>query len=71
MRQRDYLDAVGAELSRLGAVDWYVDHGGRHDKLRITIGERTLSYTIPRSPSDHRAARNACSDLRRMIRSIH
>jgi hypothetical protein len=59
---RDRLLDLGAEHVE------FVHPGGRHPpRCLFSVGDRQCRLTIPNSPSDHRAIRNAVADARRLV----
>lgn len=68
-RAREVYDAVLAELKAAGLPEPTLTAGGKHYKLHIIIGARTRTITLPRSPSDPRAAIIKVGDVRRLLQS--
>lgn len=59
---------IGALVKTLVRKGWTFRRGGKHGKLRGPSG--TLTLTVPRSPSDHRAFLNFNHDVRHVLSSI-
>lgn len=64
---REHLDALTAVLMKNGIQEWVIDDQGRHYRLLFMVNGKKRFYVFPRSASDHRAVKNAVSDLRKMI----
>src|SRR5579864_446203 len=54
-------------LNRYGIGDVELQHNGPHQRLIFTHNGRAKSFVIPATPSDHRGAMNAVSELRRYL----
>lgn len=53
------------QLLRCG---WDFEHGGCHGKLISPLGRK---FTVPKTPSDHRAFQNFKHDLRKLTQQPH
>jgi hypothetical protein len=63
------LEAALRELNDAGIRDIERSYGGRHQQIRWHANGHGLRvYTLPITPSDHRANRNVRADIRRMLR---
>jgi len=60
------LDVVTFELDRRG-IPHTITHGGKHAKVSFVVDGRPRHQAVSLSPSDHRAPRNALSELRRKL----
>jgi hypothetical protein len=56
---------INALVTALVRQGWSFCRGGKHGKLRMPSGKRTL--TVPTSPSDHRAFLNFRRDVHRAM----
>ncbi|WP_246695436.1 Bro-N domain-containing protein [Methylobacterium sp. P1-11] len=65
--KNDCLDAVTAVLDELG-IAYAVGRGGKHHRIDFEVNGRRCRTTAPVTPSDHRAALNGASQVRRIIR---
>ena len=61
-----FTEEITAGLDRMGQK-YEVVNGGKHPKLMLEVNGRTVKYPIPYSPSDHRAAKNCLSEIRKII----
>lgn len=61
------LDATKRELEEAG-IEYEVENGKRHHKVRFTVRGRKCMVTCSCSSSDHRASLNARLQVRREIR---
>lgn len=66
-KSREHVEALTAVLVKNGIKDWDIDDQGRHFRLVFKHKGKERFYVFPRSASDHRAIKNAVSDLRKMI----
>lgn len=64
---KDFDAAIARELKAAGVGHYKVEHGGKHPRLVFEHDGRPLSYTLPGSPSDHRALLNMVHDLRGLL----
>jgi hypothetical protein len=62
------VDAACRELMAQGLPFRIDDTTGRHVKVLFEVRGKKLMWTGSRTTSDHRAAKNARGDVRRMIR---
>lgn len=56
------LDAVG--------VAYTIEHGGRHAKVRFTVGAVTQLYVCSGNANAMRSKRNSRAGIRRMLRQL-
>jgi len=64
---KDFDAAIARELKAAGVEHYKVERGGKHPRLVFEHDGRQLSYTLPGSPSDHRALLNMVHDLRGLL----
>ncbi|CCG41084.1 hypothetical protein [Magnetospirillum molischianum] len=64
---KDFDAAIARELRAAGVDDYKVERGGKHPRLVFGHAGRQFSYTLPGSPSDHRALLNMVHDLRGLL----
>jgi len=64
---KDFDAAIARELKSAGVDDYKVERGGKHPRLVFDHDGRQISYTLPGSPSDHRALLNMVHDLRGLL----
>ena len=64
---REHIALAVKELDESGRP-WELEVGGKHNRLLYVVGGRTLVAILPTSPSDHRAALNFRSYIRKTIR---
>lgn len=62
----DFTQELKAGLKVIG-VPYNTEYGGKHHKLLLDVNGKTVKYTLPVSPSDHRAAKNALSEIRGIL----
>jgi hypothetical protein len=62
----DYTQEIQAGLKRMD-IPWNVENGGTHDKLILDVHGKTVKFPIAKTSSDHRAAKNALADIRRLV----
>lgn len=60
------LAAVLEELGRFGLSPTVEQ--GKHLKVRFEVNGQRRTYTVPRSPSDHRSIPNCRAGVRRLLR---
>lgn len=65
--KNECLDAVAAVLDEAG-IAYTIGHGGKHYRIDFEVNGRRCRTTCPVTPSDHRAALNGASQVRRIIR---
>lgn len=65
--KNECLDAVTGALEEAG-IAYTVGHGGKHYRIDFEVNGRRCRTTCPVTPSDHRAALNSASQVRRIIR---
>lgn len=58
---------VADELRKHGAKDIHFVHGSKHGRVYYAWNGREQFYVVPMSESDHRAAKRARSDIRRIL----
>lgn len=63
------ITAVTAELEAVG-LDYQVERGKNHPKIRFQANGRSYTYVVPGSASDHRSMMNCRSGIRRMLREL-
>ena len=64
---RVFLSQLEDFLEPYGAVIAGIENGGRHSKVLIQFGGRTMKRAIPGTPSDHRAMKNFMHQLRHEV----
>jgi len=64
---KDFDAAIARELKTAGVEHYRVERGGKHPRLVFEHDGRPFSYTLPGSPSDHRALLNMVHDLRGLL----
>ncbi|EPY00449.1 hypothetical protein [Magnetospirillum fulvum] len=64
---KDFDAAITRELKAAGVEHYKVERGGKHPRLVFEHDGRQFSYTLPGSPSDHRALLNMVHDLRGLL----
>jgi len=60
---RKFTDAMAKDLRKLG---FEVEHGSKHHHVYVP-GNDGRRCTIPKTASDHRSMKNACSELKRKL----
>lgn len=62
------IEAAKTELARVGIRDVMIAHGGKHPQLHFKInGGPVHVFSVPGTPSDHRAPANVRTSLRRYL----
>ncbi|CCG07642.1 hypothetical protein [Pararhodospirillum photometricum] len=64
---KDYEAAINRLMQRAKISDHRLVMGGKHLRLVFTRDGREHRYTVPVSPSDHRAIKNMERDLRQLL----
>ncbi len=64
---KDVLALIDRQMQAAGITEHRLEMGGKHPRLVYVQNGQTHSYTLPGTPSDHRAARNLVADLRRAL----
>jgi hypothetical protein len=59
-----------AELSKWTGFNWEYQHGGRHTKIVLKVGERQRKCPFSLTPVGHRALLNNVTQLRRALNEI-
>jgi hypothetical protein len=67
LHKSETVDAACRELMAQG-LGYRIDETGRHIKVLFEVRGLKLMWTGAKTASDHRAAKNARGDVRRMIR---
>lgn len=68
MAKQTLVDVAIAELVAVG-LEYRVDQG-KHYKVRFWALGRQYTYVVARSASDHRAAQNVRTGIRRILREL-
>ena len=64
------VKAVEQELQFYPGVEMEFHNRGKHDRLVFSRGNATRFLTVPRTPSDWRAGKNAMRDLRKTMTEL-
>ncbi|WP_147164493.1 hypothetical protein, partial [Pararhodospirillum oryzae] len=64
---KDYEATITRLMARAKVSDYRLEMGGKHLRLRFSREGRPYSYTVPVSPSDHRARKNMERDLKALL----
>lgn len=68
MRRNPCLEAVTAELRQVG-IDFQIEHGSKHPKVRFVLHGRRWLYVVPFSTSTRNAHKDARAGVRRLLRA--